>query len=65
MRNKLFTKEQKEAIAIVLDMDLHIVNWYGETLKATSLDYEIDNRMMETKEYRALSSALTQFLKEH
>ena len=64
MKNKRFYTEEKKAIEKVLDMGCHIVNEQGETLKQGSyLEYEIENRMSETKEYKTLSSALTQFFK--
>ena len=64
MKTKRFYPEDKKAIERVLDMGCHIVNEYGEILKSSLCgEYEIENRMNDTKEYKTLSSALTQFLK--
>lgn len=64
MKTKRFYPKEKKAIEHVLDMECHIVNTMGEILKRNGCgEYEIENRMNETKEYKTLSSALTQFFK--
>lgn len=64
MKTKRFYSEDRLAIERVLDMGCYIVNEHGEILKHSGFgEYEIENRMNDTKEYKTLSSALTQFLK--
>lgn len=64
---KLFSKEDKEAVERVIDMGLILTNSYGEILKPTGYggsDYAIENYYNRVKDYKTISTALTQFLKE-
>lgn len=64
MKTKRFYSEDKKAVEHVLDMGCYIINEHGEILKHGGFgEYEIENRMNETKEYKNLSTALTQFFK--
>ena len=67
MKNKLFTKTEKEAIETVLDMGIYLTNCYGAKLTTGGgfdTYYEIEDRLGTVRDYKTISSALTQFFKE-
>lgn len=65
MKNKLFTKEEKDAIEKVLDMGFAISNSAEYVLVSEFGDHKIYNRLIswDCKDYSNLSTALTRFIK--
>jgi hypothetical protein len=64
MKNKLFTKEEREAIEKVLDMGLTIHNSKDNYLKSNFGDIVICDTDWNEREYKTLSTAITVFLKQ-
>lgn len=62
MKNKLFTKEEREAIEKVLDMGFTIHNAKEDSLQSVFGDIRITNSSWEEKEYQSISTALTRFM---
>ena len=65
-KNKLFDNEDKRCIERVLSLGLSVNNESGDILKnaiplSPDGEYEIEYSDKPTKEYKSISSALTQF----
>jgi hypothetical protein len=65
MADKLFTKDQREAVETVLSMGLEIRNPANTKTLIESIGcYNIVDQLWNEKEYVSISNALVQFLKD-
>jgi hypothetical protein len=64
-QTKEFTKEQQQAIKLVLDMGFRILNNSGDIISEGVSEYTIVTDRGKEREFSDLPTALTEFVKQN